>query len=128
MQEILEYVHKIMNVTPLSYFFVSKKIMRPRNSLYESHFDILQKYFETHPINHVFVCNPNYNTIFNLQIVVYLEFLEVWGRENDWGGVLWVLYNIKLSVTTSCVMGKCGTGVFMSVFCDASESMEFRHD
>jgi hypothetical protein len=32
--------------------------------------------------------------------------------------------NIKVSVTTSYVMGKCRTDVFKSVVCDAWESIE----
>ena len=37
---------------------------------------------------------------------------------------LWLVPNIKVSVTTSYVMGKCRTDVFKSVFCDAWESMD----
>ena len=37
---------------------------------------------------------------------------------------LWLVSNIKVLVTASCVMGKCRTGVFVSVFCDARESMD----
>ena len=36
--------------------------------------------------------------------------------------------NIKVSVTASYVMGKCRTVVFMSVFCDARESMDSPHN
>ena len=64
----------------------------------------------------------------NLQIVVYLELMEVWGRENNGGVFLWLVSNIKLSVTTSYVMGKCRTDVFKSVFCDARVSMELPRD
>ena len=54
--------------------------------------------------------------------------MEVYGHEN--GGVvfLWLVSNIKISVTASYVMGKCRTGVFVSVFCNARESMELRYD
>ena len=41
---------------------------------------------------------------------------------------LLLLSDIKVSVTASYVMGKCGTGVFMSVFCDARESIEWPHN
>ena len=57
-------------------------------------------------------------------MVVYLELMEVYGRENGWGVFLWLVSNIKVLVTASYVMGKCRTGVFVSVFCDARESME----
>ena len=36
--------------------------------------------------------------------------------------------NIKVSVTAPYVMGKRRTGVLASVFCDARESMESRHN
>ena len=64
----------------------------------------------------------------NLQMVVYLELMAVWGRENSGRVFLWLVPNIKVSVTASYVMKKCQTGVFKSVFCDARESMYFRHD
>ena len=60
----------------------------------------------------------------NLQMVVNLELMRVWGRENGGRVFLWVVCNVKVSVTNSFVMGKCGTGVLASVFCDARESME----
>ena len=41
---------------------------------------------------------------------------------------LWLASNIKVLVTASCVMGKCRTGVFVSVFCDARESMDSPHN
>ena len=41
---------------------------------------------------------------------------------------LWLVSNIKVLVTASYVMGKCRTGVFVSVFCDARESMELRYN
>ena len=41
---------------------------------------------------------------------------------------LWLVSNIKVSVTASYVMGKCRTGVFMSVFCDARGSMGLLYD
>ena len=41
---------------------------------------------------------------------------------------LWLVSNIKVLVTASYVMGKCRTGVFVSVFCNARESMELRYD
>ena len=44
--------------------------------------------------------------------------MEVYGRENGGGVFLWLVSNIKVLVTASYVMGKCRTGVFVSVFCD----------
>ena len=41
---------------------------------------------------------------------------------------LWLASNIKVLVTASYVMGKCRTGVFVSVFCDARESMDSPHN
>ena len=41
---------------------------------------------------------------------------------------LWVVSIIKVLVTASYVMGKCRTGVFVSVFCDARESMDSPHN
>ena len=54
--------------------------------------------------------------------------MEVYGRENGGGVFLWLVSNIKVLVTASCVMGKCRTGVFVSVFCDARESMDSPHN
>ena len=45
------------------------------------------------------------------------------GHENNWGVFLWLGTNINISVVASYVLGKCRTGVFVSVFCDAKESM-----
>ena len=53
--------------------------------------------------------------------------MEVYGRENGGGVFLWLVSNIKVLVTASYVMGKCRTGVFVSVFCNARESMELRY-
>ncbi len=64
----------------------------------------------------------------NLQMLVYLELMEVWGPENGRGAVLWIVPNIKVSVTASYVMGKCRTDVFVSVFCDARDSMDSLHN
>ena len=64
----------------------------------------------------------------DLQMVVYLELMEVWGRENGCGVFLWLVSNIKVSVTASYVMGKCRTDVFVSVFCDARDSMDSQHN
>ena len=41
---------------------------------------------------------------------------------------LWLVSNIKVLVTASYVLGKCRTGVFVSVFCSARESMKLRYD
>ena len=41
---------------------------------------------------------------------------------------LWVVYDIKISVTASYVMGKCRTGVFVSVFWDARDRMGLPDD
>ena len=54
--------------------------------------------------------------------------MEVCGRENGCGVFLWLVSNIKVLVTASYVMGKCQTGVFVSVFCNVRESMELRYD
>ena len=64
----------------------------------------------------------------NLQMVVYLELMEVWGRENNGQVCLWFVSNIKSSVTAAYVMGKCRTDVFVSVFCDARDSMDFQRN
>ena len=54
--------------------------------------------------------------------------MEVYGRENGGGVFLWLVSNIKVLVTASYVMGKCRTDVFVSVFCDARESMDSPHN
>ena len=54
--------------------------------------------------------------------------MEVYDRENGGGVFLWFISNIKVLVTASYIMGKCRTGVFVSVFCNARESMELQHD
>ena len=54
--------------------------------------------------------------------------MEVYGRENGGGVFLWLVSNIKVLVTASYVIGKCRTGVFVSVFCNGRESMELRYD
>ena len=41
---------------------------------------------------------------------------------------LWLVSGIKVLVTASGVMGKCRTGVFVSVFCNVRETMELLHD
>ena len=41
---------------------------------------------------------------------------------------LWLVSNIKVLVTASYVIGKCRTGVFVSVFCNARESMDSLHN
>ena len=50
--------------------------------------------------------------------------MEVYGRENGGGVFLWLVSNIKVLVTASYVMEKCRTGVVVSVFCNARDSME----
>ena len=64
----------------------------------------------------------------DLQVVAYLKLMEVYGRENGGGVFLWLVSNINVLVTASYVMGKCRTGVFVSVFCDARESMYSPHN
>ena len=54
--------------------------------------------------------------------------MDVRERENGGKVFLWLVSNIKISVTASCVMGKCRTGTFMSVFCDARGSMGLPYD
>ena len=61
-------------------------------------------------------------------MVAYLELMEVWRRENDRGGVLCLVSDIKVSVASSYVMGKCRTDVFVSVFCDVRDSIELPYD
>ena len=61
-------------------------------------------------------------------MVAYLKLMEVYGRENGGGVFLWLVSSIKVLVTASYVMGKCRTGVFVSVFCNARESMELQYD
>ena len=58
-------------------------------------------------------------------MVAYLKLMEVECRENGWGVFLWLVSNIKVLVTASYVMGKCQTDVFVSVFCNARDSMDF---
>ena len=41
---------------------------------------------------------------------------------------LWIVSNIKVLVTASHVMGKCPTGIFVSVFCNRGEGMGLRYD
>jgi hypothetical protein len=61
-------------------------------------------------------------------MVVYFELMEVCGRENGWEVFLWLAICIKVSDTASYVMGKCRTDVFVSVFCDARDSMDLPHN
>ena len=61
-------------------------------------------------------------------MVVYLELMEVWSRENNRLVFLWLVSNIKVSVTASYVIRKCRIGDFMSVFCDTRESMQLPRD
>ena len=61
-------------------------------------------------------------------MVAYLKLMEVYGRENGGGVFLWLVSNINVLVTASCVMAKCRTGVFVSVFCNARESMDSPHN
>ena len=55
-------------------------------------------------------------------MVVYLGLTDVRDRESGGGGVLWIVGNIKPSVTALYQMGKCQTDVFASVFCDPRET------
>ena len=64
----------------------------------------------------------------DIQVVAYLKLMEVYGRENGGGVFLWLVSNIKVLVTASYVMGKCRTGVFLSVFCNVRETMELTDD
>ena len=61
-------------------------------------------------------------------MVAYLKFMAVYGRENGGGVFLWVVSSIKISVIALYVMGKCQKDVFVSVFCDARESMDSPHN
>ena len=62
----------------------------------------------------------------NLQIVVYLKLMEMCGRENDGGVFLWLVTNIKISVTAPHVIEKCRTDVLASVLWNVRDSMEFQ--
>ena len=61
-------------------------------------------------------------------MVVYLELKWVRDRENGGEVFLWLVSNIKVSVTASYVMGRVRTDVFVSVFCNARGSMELPQD
>ena len=61
-------------------------------------------------------------------MVAYLKLMEVYGRENNGRVFLWLVSNIKVLVTASYVIGKCRTDVFVSVFCDARDSMDSPHN
>ena len=61
-------------------------------------------------------------------MVAYLKLMEVYGHKNGCGVFLWLVSNIKVLVTASYVMGKCRTGVFVSVFCNGRESMELPYN
>ena len=71
------------------------------------------------------ITKPTWDSQWDSQVVAYLKLMEVYGRENDGGVFLWLVSNIKVSVTASCVIKKCRTDVFVSVFCNQRESMEF---
>ena len=82
-------------------------------------------YFSFFHVTHVtLITTPSWN----LQVVVYLKLMEVYGHENGSGVFLWLVSNIKVLVTASYIMGKCWTGVFVSVFCNGRESMELLYD
>ena len=77
----------------------------------------------------MFMCVTLITTPFlNSHMVVYLELIEVWGRESGGGVFQCLISSIKVSVTTSDVVGKCRTDVFVSVFCDTRDSMDFTHN
>jgi hypothetical protein len=63
----------------------------------------------------------------DLQVVAYLKLMKVYGRENCCGVFPWLVSYIKVLVTASYVMGKCQTGVFVSVFCNPRESIGLRY-
>ena len=74
---------------------------------------------------HVFLLLTLITTpLWDLQMLIYLELMEMWGREKTGGVFLWVVSSIKISVIALYVMGKCQKDVFVSVFCDARESMD----
>jgi hypothetical protein len=60
--------------------------------------------------------------------VAYLKLMEVYGRENGCGVIQWLVSNIKVLVTASYVMGECRADVFVSVICDARDSMDSQHN
>ena len=98
------------------------------NTTYKNCIGKLSNCFQTHPTFHLLCITLNTTPSWNLQMVVYLNLVEVWGHENSGRVFLCLVSNINVSVTASCVMRKWQTDVFTSVFCDARESMEFRHN
>jgi hypothetical protein len=99
------------------------------NSIYESHLDAMSKQFSNASnkprVNVVtLITTPSWN----LQMLMYLEFMKVRDRENGKWVFLWLVSNARISVTAMYVMGICRTDVIVSVFCDARESMEPIHD
>ena len=79
-------------------------------------------------LKHILSVTLNTTPSWDLQMVVYLNLMGVWGHENSAGVFLWLVSNIKVLVTGSFVMGKCRTGVFVSVFCNVRETMELLKD
>ena len=93
------------------------------NSIYKSHLDTLSKILskaQTKFLCVTLIITPS----LHLQMLLHLELMDVWSRENGGLVFLWLVSNIKSLVTTSYVMGKYQTGVFMSVFWEVGESME----
>ena len=60
-----------------------------------------------------------------LQIVIYLELMDVCGRENARMVFLWLATIIKMSVIASYIVEKCRTSIFVSVFCGTKKSTAF---
>ena len=125
------------NLTLDAYFVLCKKMIciwtrRYRNHLaYFSSFgfkkssgDIVKLFSNTSNKPTFFTVTLIATPSLHLQMVVYLELMEVWGRKNGGEVFLWLSFNIKVSVIASYVMGTCRTDVFVSVFCGQWESME----
>mgnify|MGYP004328412719 CR=1 FL=1 len=97
--------------------------------IYTNHLDmLLSDYFSNTSIFTLLYLTLIITPSWNLQIVVYLKLMEVWGHENGGRVFLQLVSNIKILVTASYVLGKYESGVFMSVFCGARESIEWPRD
>ena len=60
-------------------------------------------------------CNPNLPLFEKSQMLVYLNIYVVWGEGNSAGMFLRVVDDIWVLVSDSYVMGKCWSGMFVSV-------------
>ena len=111
------------------------KLMSKSIYIYKSCEHILSKLFwniSNEPCFCIYVPSTLIVTpLWHLRMVVYpiyLKLMGVWARESGWRMFLLLLANIKILVTVSYVMGKCWTGVFVSVFCYVRETIELPED